>query len=88
MSEFAATFPIPRSQHYDKLAAAKPGSAAGEGGSGGEGKDGDGGKDIAALLAAEVAELKDKSNRRFKVCRVGKQETGRAACVVTRCSCW
>ncbi|KXZ41337.1 hypothetical protein GPECTOR_536g540 [Gonium pectorale] len=74
-------------EHYDKLAAAAPGGAAQPaaaaaaaasadkdpkaGAASGDAGGGSGTKDIAALLAAEVEELKDKAAARFRVHQTG-----------------
>ena len=57
-------------QHYDKLRGTE-GSSSAAGGSAGT----SGTKDISALLAEEVAELKDRSKQRFK-----KHDTGVKGC--------
>ena len=57
-------------QHYDKLRGTEGGSSAAGGSAGTSGT-----KDISALLAEEVAELKDRSKQRFK-----KHDTGVKGC--------
>ena len=68
-------------EHYDKLQKESQGAstssvaAEGQDGQGAADKEKEGSKDISALLAAEVANLKDKSKHRFK-----HHETGIKGC--------
>lgn len=69
-SALCCGLPAMAAQHYDKLRGTEGGSSAAGGGAGTSGT-----KDISALLAEEVAELKDRSKQRFK-----KHDTGVKGC--------